>query len=116
MIFIQLFGLILHMLLLSFGSFTGLVLLAPLCPHKRSKLIEFTNFPNRFVYLIASSHLDGGHPPLVSVVSFLRVSVCLFRMVHSLIGCSVLWGPFCKGITGSIIFELCTVRTWIDLG
>jgi hypothetical protein len=52
----------------SFGSF-GVFVLSNL-----SKLIEFTNFWNRFVYLIASSLLGSGQLPPAFIILFLRVN------------------------------------------
>jgi hypothetical protein len=39
------------------------------------------------MYMFASSLFDGGHLPPTFVIPLLRVSLCLFRMVHSLIRC-----------------------------
>jgi len=80
------------------------VLLVSLCLHKLSKLIEFVNFWNKFMYMFASSLFDGGHLSPAFVIPLLRVSLCLFTMVHSLIRYSVLWEPFWQGHVGSSIF------------
>jgi len=100
------FGRILHIQLFLFCSFISLWLsflfrLETLCLHKTSKLMEFTNFWNSFVYLFTSSLLDGGHLTPAFVIPFLRVSLCLFSIVHSLIRCSVLWEPIWQEHVGS---------------
>jgi hypothetical protein len=55
------------------------------------------------VYLFASSLIDSGHLPPAFVIPFISVSVCLFRMVHFLIRCSVLWERIWQGHVGSSV-------------
>jgi len=71
---------------------TRVKFLVLLCLYKSSKLIEFTNFWNRYKCLFTSSLFLSGHLPPSIIIPFLRVSLCLFRMEHSLIKCSELRG------------------------
>jgi hypothetical protein len=64
------------------------------------------------VSLFASSVFSSVHLPPAFVIPFLRVSLCLFRMVHSLVRCSVLWGTIWQGHVGSSII-LNLYRPWI---
>ena len=78
-----------------------------LCLYKSSKLIEFTDFWNRYMCLFTSSLFVSGHLPPSIIIPFLRVSLCLFRMGHSLIKCSEFWGPVWQGhVCSCVILNL----------
>ena len=57
--------------------------------------------------LFTSSLFVSGHLPPSFIIQFLRVSLCLFRMGHSLIKCSEFWKPVWQGhVWSSIILNL----------
>jgi hypothetical protein len=76
---------------------TRIKILVLLCLYKSSKLIGFTNFWNIYMCLFTSSLFVSGHLPPSIIIPFLRVSLCLFRMGHSLIKCSEFWEPVWQG-------------------
>jgi hypothetical protein len=84
--------------------------------YKFSKLIEFTSFLNRHMCLFTSSLFVSDHLPPSFIIPFLRVSLCLFRMGHSLIKFWKFWEPVWQGhVWSSIILNLYTLRVCISI-